>query len=80
MTTPTDVDVVALVTKIVKTDEVAALPDLDLVEAGLLDSLAFVELVVGLEALVGEPIPPTEVDRSELSTLTKIRAFVADYA
>ena len=56
------------------------MPDLDLVEAGLLDSLAFVELLVGLEPIVGEPIPPTEVDRSELSSITKILAFVAEYA
>lgn len=69
----------ALVTKVTRTDEVVSLPDLDLVDAGLLDSLAFVELLVGLEAIVGEPIPPTEVDRSELSTLTKILDFVAEY-
>ncbi len=72
--------VIALVTKIARTDEVAQMPDLDLVEAGLLDSLAFVELLVGLEPIVGEPIPPTEVDRSELSSITKILAFVAEYA
>lgn len=71
--------VIALVTKIARTHEVAQMPDLDLVEAGLLDSLAFVELLVGLEPLVGEPIPPTEVDRSELSSITKILAFVAEY-
>lgn len=69
----------ALVTKVTRNDEVTSLPDLDLVDAGLLDSLAFVELLVGLEEIVGEPIPPTEVDRSELSTLTKILDFVAEY-
>lgn len=73
-------DVIALVTRVTRTQEVASLPDLDLVAAGLLDSLAFVELLVGLEPLVGEAIPPTEVDRSELSTLTKILDFVAEYA
>lgn len=71
--------VVALVAKVTRTDEVASLPDLDLVAAGLLDSLAFVELLVGLEPIVGEPIPPTEVDRSELSTLNKVLDFVAEY-
>lgn len=72
--------VIALVTSVTKTAEVASMPDLDLVDAGLLDSLAFVELLVGLEPIVGEPIPPTEVDRSELSSLTKILDFVAEYA
>ncbi len=72
--------VIDLVTKVTHNDEVADLPDLDLVEAGLLDSLAFVELLVGLEDIVGEPIPPTEVDRSELSSIDRILAFVAEYA
>lgn len=72
--------VVALLTRVTRTDEVASFPDLDLVDAGLLDSLAFVELLVGLEEVVGESIPPTEVDRSELSSLNRILAFVAEYA
>lgn len=72
--------VIALVTSVTKTAEVASMPDLDLVDAGLLDSLAFVELLVGLEPIVGEAIPPTEVDRSELSSLTKILDFAAEYA
>ena len=71
--------VIALVTRVTRNEEVADLPDLDLVDAGLLDSLAFVELLVGLEDVVGEPIPPTEVDRSELSSLTRILEFVAEY-
>lgn len=71
--------VLALVSKVTRTDEVRSLPDLDLIEAGLLDSLAFVELLVGLEPIVGEPIPPTEVDRSELASVNKILAFVDEY-
>ncbi len=71
--------VAALVSKVTKTPDIAQEPDLDLVDAGLLDSLAFVELLVGLEEIVGVSVPPTEVDRHELATLNLIRAFVAEY-
>lgn len=58
------------------TRDVLAEPDLDLVEAGLLDSMAFVELIVGIDEKLDVSVPPTEVDRSELSTVNKIVAFV----
>lgn len=51
-------------------------PDLDLIEAGLLDSLALVELLVGIEERLGVEIPPTDVDRSELATVNRILSFV----
>jgi D-alanine--poly(phosphoribitol) ligase subunit 2 len=53
-------------------------PDADLTEAGLLDSLALVELLVGISEIVGLDIPPTDVDRSELATVNLILAFVDD--
>ena len=46
--------------------------DLDLFEAGLLDSLAAIELLVGIEERFGVDIAPTAVERSEMNTPNKI--------
>ena len=46
--------------------------DLDLMEEGFLDSLAFVELTVALEDEFGISLPPTEYGKEELATIQKI--------
>lgn len=64
-----------LVSRVCGTPEVLTEPDLDLIEAGILDSLGTIELLVGIGDITGSPISPTEVDRDEFNTVTKIRAF-----
>ena len=68
--------VLELVAQACGSEQVLAEPDLDLVEAGLLASLALVELLVGIEDRVGVEVPPTEVDRSELASVNRILEFV----
>lgn len=46
--------------------------DEDLFELGFLDSMAAIELLVGLEDELGVSIAPTEVERSEMNTANKI--------
>ena len=50
--------------------------DEDLFELGLLDSMAAIELLVGIEDELGVSIAPTEVERSEMNTTNKIIAQV----
>jgi len=50
--------------------------DEDLFELGILDSMAAIELLVGLEDELGVSIAPTEVERSEMNTVNKIVAQV----
>lgn len=50
--------------------------DIDLFEAGLLDSMAAIELLVALESTFSVTIAPTEVDREEMNTVNKIIAQV----
>ena len=50
--------------------------DEDLFELGLLDSMAAIELLVGIEDEFGVSIAPTEVERSEMNTTNKIFAQV----
>ncbi len=66
----------ALISQVCDTDEVLADPDLDLFEAGLIDSMGFVELLFGLEQEFGIQVPPTEIERDDVSTVNKILAFV----
>lgn len=51
-------------------------PEADLVEEGLLDSLMFVELVFSLEKAFDIHIPLDRLEISDLSSVTKIAAFV----
>lgn len=51
--------------------------DEDLFELGFLDSMAAIELLVGLEDELGVSIAPTEVERSQMNTANKIIAQVA---
>lgn len=56
--------------------EVREYLDEDLFELGFLDSMAAIELLVGLEDELGVSIAPTEVERSEMNTVNKIVAQV----
>ena len=46
--------------------------DIDLFETGLLDSLAFVELLYSFEENFGVIISPSEIQRDDISTPNKI--------
>lgn len=46
--------------------------DIDLFEAGLLDSLGAVELLVAIEDEFDVSIAPTAVDREDMNTVNKI--------
>lgn len=46
--------------------------DIDLFDAGLLDSLVAIELLVAIEERFGVDIAPTAVERTEMNTVNKI--------
>lgn len=46
--------------------------DIDLFDAGLLESMAAIELLVAIEEEFGVRIAPTAVDRDEMNTVNKI--------
>ena len=52
--------------------------DIDLIESGLLDSYAFIELFSRLEDL-GINIQPTRIDRSKLKTVKGIEELIDEY-
>lgn len=46
--------------------------DIDLFDAGLLDSMAAIEVLVAIEERFGVDIAPTAVERDEMNTVNKI--------
>lgn len=50
--------------------------DVDLFAAGLLDSMAAIELLVAIEEEFGVEIAPTAVEREEMNSVNKIIAQV----
>jgi D-alanine--poly(phosphoribitol) ligase subunit 2 len=68
--------VIALLERITGTDEVRKNPDLDMFDAGILDSLGMVELMVGLSEELKLEISPAEIVREEWSTPRKIVGYV----
>ena len=61
-----------LIAEICDTDDVRERLDIDLFEAGLLDSLGAIDLLVEIEEEFGVIIAPTELERSEMNTVNKI--------
>ena len=67
-----------LIAEICDTDDVRDRRDLDLFEAGLLDSLGAIDLLVAIEEEFGVVIAPTELEREEMNTVNKIIARVKE--
>lgn len=59
-------------------DEAVYREDIDLIESGLLDSLAFIELFEALED-EGIHINPTQIDRSRLRSVHGIEELIQEY-
>lgn len=66
-------DILATVTE---TAEVRVRPDIDLFETGLLDSLRTVDLIVAMSAEFGIELAPSEFERSEWATPSRIVAYM----
>jgi len=70
--------VMRLLAEVCGTDAIDQERDVDLFDAGLLDSLGFTQLLVGLEDDLGIRVPPTAVERDEVSTVNRILTFVSE--
>ncbi len=75
--TNTKIDIPKLLYEICE-DEGVYEKDIDLIESGLLDSYAFIELFSRLEDY-GINIQPTRIDRSQLRTVKGIEKLINDY-
>lgn len=64
--------ILEMLAEICESDVVKQNLDMELFETGLLDSLAFAELLFGIEDEFGIIISPSEVERTDLDTPRKI--------
>jgi D-alanine--poly(phosphoribitol) ligase subunit 2 len=71
-------EVLRLLIDVCGTDAIDAERDVDLFDAGLLDSLGVTQLLVSFEDDLGIRVPPTAVERDEISTVNRILTFVAE--
>jgi D-alanine--poly(phosphoribitol) ligase subunit 2 len=68
--------VIDLIAEVTCEADVGEACDLDLFEAGLLDSLAAIELLIGIEERFGVDIAPTAVERTEMNTVNRVIAQI----
>ena len=57
-------------------DEISEDLDLNLFDAGLLDSLAIIEVLLKIEEKLGIKLQPTDLEREDMSTVNKMNAFL----
>ena len=57
-------------------EDIAEDLDLNLFEAGLLDSLAIIEVLLQIEENIGIKLQPTDLERDDMSTVNKMTAFL----
>lgn len=69
-------EVLDMLAEICEDDVVLEDRDVELFDSGLIDSLAFTELLVEMEDRFGVSVSPTEVDRSDLNTPNKIISYL----
>ncbi|ALB44489.1 D-alanine--poly(phosphoribitol) ligase subunit DltC [Clostridium beijerinckii] len=68
--------VLEIFTEVTGNDEIAEDFDLDLFEAGLLDSLTIIEVLIQIEEKLGIKLQPTDLEREDMSTVNKLAAFL----
>ena len=57
-------------------EDIAEELDLDLFEAGLLDSLAIIEVLLKIEEVFGLKLQPTDLEREDMATVNSLVAFL----
>ena len=58
------------------TDEIREDFDLDLFEAGLLDSLGIIEVLLKIEDVFGIKLQPTDLERRDMATVNNLVNFL----
>lgn len=58
------------------TDEIREDLDLDLFEAGLLDSLGIIEVLLKIEDVFGIRLQPTDLERRDMATVNNLVNFL----
>jgi len=57
-------------------DDIAEEKDADLFEAGLLDSLGIIEVLLKIEEVFGLKLQPTDLEKTDMATVNNLIAFL----
>ena len=73
-------DILEILAELCEDEVVKEEEDVDLFESGLLDSLAYLELLMEIENRLGITISPSEVSKDDINTPAKFVEFVMNKA
>src|SRR3712207_7687054 len=68
--------VIEIFEEILDTDEIRDNMDLDMFENEMLDSLAIIEVLLGIEDKLGISLQPTDLERSDMATVNNLITFL----
>lgn len=68
--------VIEIFEEVLGTDEIAEDLGLDMFENELLDSLAIIEVLLGIEEKLGLSLQPTDLERKDMATVNNLVAFL----
>lgn len=71
--------VLNILEEVTGTDEIREDLDLDLFEAGLLDSLGIIEVLLKLEEDFSIKLQPTDLERKDMATVNNLISFLEGY-
>lgn len=68
--------VLDMLIEITGSDDIAEEKDTDLFEAGLLDSLGIIEVLLKIEEIFGLKLQPTDLERKDMATVNNLVEFL----
>ena len=68
--------VLNMLIEVTGSDDIAEEKNIDLFEAGLLDSLGIIEVLLKIEEIFGLRLQPTDLERKDMSTVNNLIAFL----
>ncbi|WP_101773244.1 D-alanine--poly(phosphoribitol) ligase subunit 2 [Peptostreptococcus faecalis] len=68
--------VIEIFEEVLGSDEIAENLDLDMFENEMLDSLAIIEVLLGIEEKLGLELQPTDLERKDMATVNNLVAFL----
>lgn len=68
--------VLDMLIEITGNDDIAGEKDTDLFEAGLLDSLGIIEVLLKIEEIFGLKLQPTDLERKDMATVNNLVEFL----
>ena len=68
--------VLDMLIEITGSDDIAEEKDTDLFEAGLIDSLGIIEVLLKIEEIFGLKLQPTDLERKDMATVNNLVEFL----